>query len=887
MAKGTLSTVLQHVQRMAAAAQVSGMGDSELLRRFIDQHDETAFAAVVRRHGGLVFGVCRQVLKHEQDAEDAFQATFLALAQGAASVRRAESLASWLHGTAYRLSMRAKRDIARRRVHERRATPCEPQEGDTEVSWREVLTALHEEIQKLAEKYRSPFVLHYLESKSCPEVAAALGLKEGTVWSRLAKARTLLQGRLSRRGLELTSALAVMVVAWQETAAVPPLLIVTTARVGAQFAASGSAAGATANALSLATGVTKTMMLTKTKIATAVFLAMGAVAVGASLIANPPSTTKEGGEPKQAASVNTFDRLQVRPEGTHIAVKGRVLDPDGKPVAGAKLYLGHYGPNDKVAVSERARSDADGRFQFRFPKSQLSKAQVVWRDPWEDPWDDPLERVKLMQWRGGDRVGQVMAVASGLGCDWVRLDPKAATHELTLWLVKDVPVSGQIVDSEGKPVAGARLRVGNVQAGGDIKETLEALRNKYHKKPGEGQAPRKSKDWRDWLVGDWKEWSGPVPGQGQAVTTGEDGRFRLSGFGSERLVIFQVEGPGIATGYLRVMTRVGDPIVRPEFKGRIPGWTVLENGRLSETVTAPAETVCYGATFRYLAAASRPIRGVVTDKKTGKPAADVEVFAFAEKEDGLPRFLSVPEVPVYARTDREGRYELLGCEKSPVYLWSYNTQDSGRYFPLSKKIKDTAGLKPLTANFEIIPGSTVVRGKVRNERTGKPIPGCRVYYFPLLPNPAINQFRGWAGGAVGHFCSRMMTGADGSFAVAALPGPGVICVSEPVSDSERPSWQRGELGNYARIPITSQEFKDFSTKHNVVLGEGAIGPENSEKNLRCADIGGNYFRSQSMWGNRLFLIHPGEKDEELKRDVALRPKEEGAGKDDSKTNQGP
>src|SRR5262249_27747528 len=121
MAKTQLGSVLRHLRQAAATSQFPAVGDGDLLRRFIDGRDEAAFTALVRRHATLVFGVCRQVLGQEQDAEDAFQATFLALAQGAASVRNIGSVASWLHGTAYRTSLRAKRDAARRRSHERRA----------------------------------------------------------------------------------------------------------------------------------------------------------------------------------------------------------------------------------------------------------------------------------------------------------------------------------------------------------------------------------------------------------------------------------------------------------------------------------------------------------------------------------------------------------------------------------------------------------------------------------------------------------------------------------------------------------------------------------------------------------------------------------------------
>jgi RNA polymerase sigma factor (sigma-70 family) len=886
MSSESVGPLLRYIRQMATGRKDSDLPDHQLLERFATFRDESAFAALLRRHGPMVLSVCQSVLHNLHDAENAFQAAFLVLAQKAGSIQRRDSVSSWLYRVAYHLAVKAQASAARRKDLEKRAAVMPSADPLLDLNLRELRGVLFEELDRLPENYRAPLVLCYLEEKTQEEAARLLGWSKGAVIGRLQRGRELLRKRLRQRGLTLSASLAASALALgSASAAVPASLSASTLQAALQLAAGrGTAAGLVlAQVAALVEGASTMMFVNKAKIVTALLLALSAGIAGFAAMKRGVRAADPPEDAKSAEAAKAENRSALTKEGKpapkdSITVRGRVLDPDGKPVADAKLYLGHYGPKDAVAVSEKAKSDVDGRFQFDFPKSQLSKAQVVWRDPWEDPWDDPLERVKLMQWQGGDRVGQVMAVAAGLGCDWVRLDPKAACHELTLRLVKDVPVNGCIMDSEGKPVAGARLRVANVQAGGDLKETLEALRDKYHKKPVEGQAPPKPKEWKDW--------SGPVPGQGEAVTTGEDGRFHLAGFGGERLVIFQVEGSGIATGYFRVMTRLSDAVVRPEFKGKIPGWSVVENGRLSETVSAPLETVCYGATFRYLAAASRPIRGVVMDKKTGKPLASVTVSAFGTKEDGLPRFRSVPETPVYARTDREGRYELLGCEKSPVYSWSYyEPEDRGHYFPLSKKIEDTAGLKPLTANFEIIPGSTVVRGKVRNERTGKPIPGCRVYYFPLFPNPATNQFRGWGGGMVGHLSSCTMTGADGSFTVAALPGPGVLCVRAPDVDGMAP-FSPSRL--YSHIPITPQEFKDFSKRHNVVLGAPANGSVNSEKFIVCADVGqGSYPRDQSMWGNRLALIHPGEKEEELKLDVALRPQEEGAGKSDSKKDKEP
>src|SRR5438477_9155461 len=116
MTTGLLGTVLRHVRQLAAPPGGEPEGDLQLLERFALGRDEAAFAAIVRRHGPLVWGVCRRLLDVEQDAEDAFQAAFLVLAQKAASVRKGQSLAGWLHGTACRCALQLRRQAARRRA---------------------------------------------------------------------------------------------------------------------------------------------------------------------------------------------------------------------------------------------------------------------------------------------------------------------------------------------------------------------------------------------------------------------------------------------------------------------------------------------------------------------------------------------------------------------------------------------------------------------------------------------------------------------------------------------------------------------------------------------------------------------------------------------------
>src|SRR5271166_28593 len=196
MAEGQLATIVRHVRGMVLDRRPQDWTDLQLLSTFIACQDQAAFAALVGRHGPMVLRVCRRVLGHVQDAEDAFQATFLVLAANAASVRKRESLAGFLHGVACRVALRARRAAGRRRLHERNAGAMAAKTSGGGGNWCETQAVLDEEIQALPDRYKAPFVLCYLEGKSRAEAARELGLKEGTVWSRLSKARKHLQGRL-------------------------------------------------------------------------------------------------------------------------------------------------------------------------------------------------------------------------------------------------------------------------------------------------------------------------------------------------------------------------------------------------------------------------------------------------------------------------------------------------------------------------------------------------------------------------------------------------------------------------------------------------------------------------------------------------------------------
>jgi RNA polymerase sigma factor (sigma-70 family) len=177
-------------------------------------------------------------LHHEQDAEDVFQATFLVLAMKASSIRNADRLPSFLHGVAYRLALRARHDAARRRAREAQK-PAPPPTEAPGVSWREVQAILEEEIEKLPEKYRLPILLCHLQGLSRAEAARKLDLKEGTVWSRLNKARTRLQERLGQRGIALSAVLGAVALSDSATAAVPVARLDATVRCARLLAAGG------------------------------------------------------------------------------------------------------------------------------------------------------------------------------------------------------------------------------------------------------------------------------------------------------------------------------------------------------------------------------------------------------------------------------------------------------------------------------------------------------------------------------------------------------------------------------------------------------------------------------------------------------------------------
>lgn len=236
------STLEPLVRVVLAATTGASATDAELLTRFIDCRDEAAFAALARRHGPMVLGVCRRLLPNEADAEDVFQATFLVLALKAASVTPREMVAGWLHGVARQVALRARRSLTRRAARERQVdTLPEPESVPRDDHWDDLLPVLDCELSHLPERYRTVLVLCDLEGVTRHEVARQLGLPEGTVNSRLSRARAMLADRLTRCGVALPSGALVAILAQNASACVPASVMATTIRVAVLAAEAGTA----------------------------------------------------------------------------------------------------------------------------------------------------------------------------------------------------------------------------------------------------------------------------------------------------------------------------------------------------------------------------------------------------------------------------------------------------------------------------------------------------------------------------------------------------------------------------------------------------------------------------------------------------------------------
>jgi RNA polymerase sigma factor (sigma-70 family) len=383
--RSQLAAVLRYIRPVFGAPECDEQGDGPLLEKFIAGRDESAFAAILQRHGPLVLGVCRQVLRDSQEAEDAFQATFLVLAQKARSIRKHESLVGWLYRVALNISRQARRRAAKHRIAETQAVVMfqasqQSQPGPVdEAALREWHSLIHDEVDRLPKKYRLPVILCYLEGNTHEEAARQLGWPLGSVKGRLGRARDLLHTRLTRRGLVLSSGgLAgafTQSTAWAE---VPAVLLSNTARAAVAFVAGGAIPAGTVSehALALAKGALQVMVATRLFHALALLVTMGVIGFGTVLgfgLEQPPDTpptlprqaaveperTDAQGDPLPPGAIARLGTLRFR-NGKDI--QALAWAPDGKAVfsvgSGASIVVHDASTGKKVRSFGADTNDA-------------------------------------------------------------------------------------------------------------------------------------------------------------------------------------------------------------------------------------------------------------------------------------------------------------------------------------------------------------------------------------------------------------------------------------------------------------------------------------------------------------------------------------------------
>jgi len=682
-----------HLDRLVAGVRRSlepaTKSDQELLDQFVRERDSASFEAIVRKHGPQVLATCRKVLPGA-DADDAFQATFLALARDARRVRTA--VGGWLVVVAHRIAVRYRAAERRRAAVEQRHSGPSP--DDRDPSWREACFVLHAELDRLPEQFRGPLVLCYLHGLSRDEAALQLGWSAGVLKGRLERGRSRLRARLKRRGLTLSAGL-LAAIATSTVGAVPPRLV--RAATNGQASAIGQ---------ELVRGLRAVPVASTWK-------AMGLLGLAAGLLvaitAGDPARPATAGQPAPPPAVAKKDEANpVAPvQAEPVEVKGRVLGPDGKPVPGAKL---HILDGDGRHDAPQASTNADGSFAFRLDPPPIS-----------------------FHYR------YLLAAAPGFGCDWSIVPAVQSDREHVLRLPSDVPITGRVIDLEGKPVAGAKVRVETIEK--TEPDRFDEFLRAWAGKPDEHE--------QSVYMFDRRLYENPGLDDLFAVTTDAAGRFTLPGVGKDRVPALVVEAPGKAVQQVRVVTR--------------PGFREGPAGRKYRAL-GPDCVITLGP--------ARPISGTVRDATTKKPVAGVRVVGEVYDTSAFFR----RSVKVETKTDANGRYTLDRLAKVKQHIVLFGPPAGSGRLHYYADVHDTAGFKPIPLDIELQP-AVIVTGRVTDKDTGKPV-RARVWYRPLQGNELEKRTPGYTpdGSAPWGEGDDGLTDKDGTYRVNALSGPGLLLV---------------------------------------------------------------------------------------------------------------
>ena len=467
----------------------------------------------------------------------------------------------------------------------------------------------------------------------------------------------------------------------------------------------------------------------------------------------PADTTDR--RPGSPTSLTTVKDRVVGPDGTSIAeadkpfhFKARVLDPDGQPVEGVRVFFVTLW--QRTGPVEIGRSGEDGRWSVEVGPSSALYSSLVAHGGTLIAVADGFGPATLSPYKSEttgelflvQQRGMPSATPESTKQGLERLMKRIETDPPTFQLARDdVPITGRVVDIQGQPVVGATIRVASISGSreGGLDAWEEALRT---------QQPRRSGLSR--IAGE--DVAGNLPRFVAPVTTDENGEFILKGIGRERLVGLRVSGPRIETSEIVARTRVGDPIEVPT-EPRSP---------------ASKKRVYHPASFVHAAGPSEAVIGTVVDAKSKQPLADVTIQSYHLAGRTLSGW---SQRIVRTKTDAEGRYRLEGLPIGENEILVLSPIDEP--YMLSKQAAITeAGSGPLQVDFELTRG-VWIQGRAFDLDSGEPIRTGRVDYFALRSNPHAQQVQGFNGA---HIANRYRLQPDGTYRIPSLPGPGFVGV---------------------------------------------------------------------------------------------------------------
>jgi RNA polymerase sigma factor (sigma-70 family) len=711
------------------------LADRELLLKFAREEDQAAFAELVARHSAMVLGVCRRGLSNPADAEDACQAVFLILARKAKGIRWQASVANWLYTTARKVSRNARLSAQRRALREAQAATPEMMSPVDSMSGRELLTALDEELEKLPPRYREPLVLCHLEGLTRDEAASRLGVPIATLKGQLERGRKRLAEALTKRGCALGSALLL-------TAAASGL---NTMPANLQESISTALTGSPTTAVAeLMKGVFVNNSLAKLKALAFTIVGLTALVFGVGSIPTAAEPPKPGREPSAKSEKPTPAPVvdKTKPEKEEVTIKGKVFGPDDKPVAGAKLYQPTVKTpvpslQDDIRVAEIGKTDDQGNFSVTL-LAQAPRSYLIAHTP-------------------------------GFAVDWLEIERSVdLSKPVELRLPKEMPITGRVMNTEGKPVNGVHVSLASIYVPAN--------------KDLDGYLAGWLKDLRLTVSTPVKRLYMPLDVAGGSTTTDEEGRFNLLGLGEEYLAYVQFEGAGIARSQPQVVARRGfDPK---------PYNAELQKPEHDDLRVLNRFLGLLGPDFIFVAEPGRVIEGTVTAE--GKAIAGCRLYSSTGWGDG-----------VSAITDAAGKYRLEGIPKRKSgYRVSVQAPKTSGLLSSQGTAAESDGVGPVRLDVVLSRG-VVISGRVIDKQTGKGVQaGVR-----LAPLPG-NKFFGATPGSDDYRSNRTMmsTDSEGRFRLNTIPGKALFMVQAHSNEKFA-----GQYLNPYRMATPDPDHKDLFT----------------------------------------------------------------------------